>query len=205
MSGEIILVRHGRTALNAAGRLQGRVDEPLDAVGRDQARRVSSSLSTIIDEDTLVISSPLVRARATAEAFGRPVEIDERWIEMSYGVFDGVPQGDVAPEVWARWRSDLHFAPDGGESLSAVSTRVHAACDDLRNRALGRRIVVVSHVSPIKAAIAWALGIDSSTSWRMRLDTAGVTRLSVSRAGVALTSFNEVHHLAVDPEPRPDA
>lgn len=205
MSGEILLVRHGRTALNAEGRLQGRVDEPLDALGRDQAARLAKSLSSLIDADTLVVSSPLVRARATAESFGRPVEIDERWIEMSYGVFDGLPQGDVTPETWAQWRSDPHFAPDGGESLVAVTERVHAACDELRERALGRRIVVVSHVSPIKAAIAWALGTDSSTSWRMRLDTAAVTRLSVSRAGVALTSFNETYHLFVDPERRADA
>ena len=153
----------------------------------------------LIDDDTVVLSSPLARARATAEAFGRPVEIDERWIEMSYGVFDGLPQGDVSPEIWAKWRSDPHFAPEGGESLVAVSERVHEACEELRERAFGRRIVVVSHVSPIKAAIAWTLGTDSSTSWRMRLDTAAVTRLSVSRAGVALTSFNETHHLQVNP------
>lgn len=205
MSGEILLVRHGRTALNAAGRLQGRVDEPLDVLGRDQAARLSQSLSALIGDDTLVVSSPLVRARSTAEALGRPVEIDDRWIEMSYGVFDGLPQGDVGPEIWAEWRADPHFAPEGGESLSAVARRVEAACEELRERALGRRIVVVSHVSPIKAAIAWALGVDSSTSWRMRLDTAAVTRLSVSRGGVALTSFNETHHLHVDPERRPDA
>ena len=63
----------------------------------------------------------------------------------------------------------------------------------------GRRIVVVSHVSPIKAAIAWALGTDPSTSWRMHLDTAAVTRISVTSRGVALVSFNETHHLLADP------
>ena len=199
MAGEILLVRHGRTALNAAGRLQGRVDEPLDTVGRDQAERVARLLTPSIDDDTLVVSSPLVRARVTAECLGRAVEIDDRWVEMSYGVFDGLPQGDVAPEIWTTWRTDPSFAPEGGESLVEVAERVEAACDELREIALDRRVVVVSHVSPIKAAIAWALGTDSSSSWRMRLDTAAVTRLSVSRAGVALTSFNETHHLRVDP------
>ena len=199
MAGEILLVRHGRTALNAAGRLQGRVDEPLDAVGRDQAERVARLLTPSIDDDTLVVSSPLVRARVTAECLGRAVEIDDRWVEMSYGVFDGLPQGDVAPEIWTTWRTDPSFAPEGGESLVEVAERVEAACDELREIALDRRVVVVSHVSPIKAAIAWALGADSSSTWRMRLDTAAVTRLSVSRAGVALTSFNETHHLRVDP------
>jgi alpha-ribazole phosphatase len=200
MTGEIVLVRHGRTALNAAGRLQGHVDEPLDDVGREQARRLAARLVPLLDEDDVVISSPLVRARDTAAVLGREARVDERWIEMSYGVFDGVPQGDVAPEVWAQWRSDPHFAPDGGESLMAVTERVHRACDDLRDLAADRRVVVVSHVSPIKAAIAWALGTDPTTSWRMHLDTAAVTRISVTRRGVALVSFNETHHLATDPD-----
>ena len=199
MSGEIVLVRHGRTALNAAGRLQGRVDEPLDEVGRQQAQRLAARLVPLLGDDDLVISSPLVRARATAAALGRDADVDERWIEMSYGVFDGLPQGDVTPEVWAKWRSDPHFAPDGGESLAAVTERVHRACEELRDLASGRRVVVVSHVSPIKAAIAWALGTDESVSWRMHLDTAAVTRLSVTARGVALVSFNETHHLAADP------
>lgn len=200
MTGEIVLVRHGRTALNAVGRLQGHVDEPLDDVGREQARRVAARLLPVLGDDDLVISSPLVRARDTAAALERDTRIDERWIEMSYGVFDGVPQGDVAPEVWAQWRSDPHFAPDGGESLMAVTERVNRACDDLRDLAADRRIIVVSHVSPIKAAIAWALGTDPTTSWRMHLDTAAVTRISVTRRGVALVSFNETHHLATDPD-----
>lgn len=200
MTGEIVLVRHGRTALNAAGRLQGRVDEPLDALGLEQAMRVAARLKGMLSDGDLVVSSPLVRARATADAIGRSIEVDERWIEMSYGVFDGVPQADVAPDVWAAWRADPHFAPDGGESLAEVSERVHAACDELRDRARGRRIVVVSHVSPIKAAIAWALGTDPSTSWRMHLDTAAITRISISARGVALVSFNETHHLSVGTE-----
>lgn len=199
MSGEIVLVRHGRTALNAAGRLQGRVDEPLDEVGREQARRLAARLAPMLGDEDLVISSPLVRARDTASTLGREVFVDDQWIEMSYGVFDGVPQGDVSADVWSRWRTDPHFAPDGGESLAAVTERVHRACDDLRERAADRRIVIVSHVSPIKAAIAWALGTDPSTSWRMHLDTAAVTRISVSARGVALVSFNETHHLATDP------
>ena len=199
MSGEIVLVRHGRTALNAAGRLQGRVDEPLDEDGREQARRLAARLVPILGDDDLVVSSPLVRARDTAVTLGREVRIDDQWIEMSYGVFDGVPQGDVSPDVWSQWRSDPLFAPDGGESLAAVTERVHRACDELREQAVGRRIVVVSHVSPIKAAIAWALGTDPSTSWRMHLDTAAVTRISVTSRGVALVSFNETHHLLADP------
>ena len=79
--------------------------------------------------------------------------IDERWIELSYGVYEGVPHADVPSEVWRRWREDPAFVPEGGESLAALDARVRAACDDLAERARDRTVVVVSHVSPIKSAV----------------------------------------------------
>ena len=62
-----------------------------------------------------VISSPLARARDTAEALGTglPIEIDDRWIEVDYGEFDGTPLGAVPAEVWTRWRTDPDFRPPG--------------------------------------------------------------------------------------------
>lgn len=197
MNGQIILVRHGRTALNAQGRMQGRLDEPLDEVGLRQAEALGAYLSAELGPDDLIVSSPLQRARRTAAAIanGREVRVDERWIELAYGEFDGRLQSDIPTDTWNRWRSDDTFAPPGGESLVEVATRVVAACEHWRREAAGRRVVIVSHVSPIKAAIVWALGADTSLSWRMRLDTAAVSRLAVAADTTSLTSFNETHHL----------
>ena len=197
MTGQIILVRHGRTALNAQGRMQGRLDEPLDDVGRRQAASLGAYLSAELGPDDIVVSSPLQRARHTAEAIaaGREVIVDERWLELAYGEFDGRLQSDVPATTWAQWRNDDSFAPTGGESLQEVSSRVVDACAHWAALAAGRRIVVVSHVSPIKAAIVWALGADLALSWRMRLDTAAVSRLAVAGDSASLTSFNETHHL----------
>ena len=197
MSGQIILVRHGRTALNAQGRMQGRLDEPLDEVGLRQAAALGTYLSAELGSDDLIVSSPLQRAQRTAAAIanGREVRVDERWIELAYGEFDGRLQSDIPADTWNRWRSDDTFAPPGGESLVEVATRVVHACEHWRREAAGRRVVIVSHVSPIKAAIVWALGADTSLSWRMRLDTAAVSRLAVTADSTSLTSFNETHHL----------
>jgi probable phosphoglycerate mutase len=197
MSGQIVLVRHGRTALNAQGRMQGRLDEPLDEVGERQAAALAKYLSSELGPDDLVVSSPLQRAVRTAEmiANGREVRIDDRWIELAYGEFDGRHQSEIPADTWARWRRDDDFSPPGGESLRKVSERVVGACTELLDRAVGRRIVIVSHVSPIKAAIVWALGANSSLSWRMRLDTAAVSRIAVAGEATSLTSFNETHHL----------
>jgi len=192
----LIIVRHGRTAYNAQGLLQGRVDNPLDAVGEEQAKAVGKYLAPVLESGAIVISSPLLRARSTAgvlaDRAGLEVVIDERWIELSYGVYDGVPQNEVPADVWTRWRSDPHFAPESGETMAAVQERVTAACEDLFVSLEGRTAIVVSHVSPIKSAVAWALGVDVGVSWRTQLDTASISRITLTPRGPVLRSFNEL-------------
>ncbi|HUP86685.1 MAG TPA: histidine phosphatase family protein [Acidimicrobiales bacterium] len=192
----LILVRHGQTAVNAEGRLQGRIDVPLTDVGRRQAEAASSRLP---DDVARVVTSPLLRARQTADAFGLdasvPVDVDERWIELDYGEWDGRPLQSLASAGWDAWRADPAYAPPGGESLVAVAARVRSACDDLAEEARESTIVVVSHVSPIKAAVAWALDVGPSTSWRMFLDVAAICRIAVGATGPSLTSYNSVAHL----------
>ena len=196
MSGSIIIVRHGRTEFNATGRLQGRTDNPLDEVGLAQAEAVAAYLQPELLSDTLFVCSPVLRARQTATAIvdrvGSFFDIDERWIELDYGSYEGLRQAEVPANVWREWRSDSDFAAPQGESLNQVQERVAQACDDLAQRLDGRTAVVVSHVSPIKSAVAWALGVDVSVGWKTQLVTASITRISVSANGAALTSFNEV-------------
>jgi alpha-ribazole phosphatase len=186
----LILIRHGRTALNATGRLQGRIDEPLDDVGYLQAKAVAERVGPV-DE---LIASPLLRAQQTADAFGVPYTLDERWIELAYGVYDGIPTSDVPSEVWRNWREDPNFEPAGGESLAHLDVRVRAACEELSERARDRSIAVVSHVSPIKAAVGWALGAGIEMSWRSHLSQASITRVDVRRNGPILITFNETPH-----------
>ena len=126
---------------------------------------------------------------------GTEVEIDERWIELDYGEFDGVPLVDIPPATWASWRKDPTFCPPGGESLVQLGVRVRESLEELAADALTRDIVVVSHVSPIKAAVVWALGVSEDVTWRMFLAPASITRIAVQR-GPVLQTFNETAHLA---------
>jgi broad specificity phosphatase PhoE len=205
----IVLVRHGRTDHNAAGLLLGRLDPPLDELGERQAAAVVPALADL--REPRVVTSPLARARATAaalhEGLGAPVTIDERWTELDYGEWDGRPLADVPPTTWRSWRSDTGFRPPGGETLAELGLRVRAAMAELAAgaEAEGRDIVVVSHVSPIKAAVAWALGAGDELTWRLFLAPASITRI---RAGGApsLHGFNEVGHLrALGPSTGPPA
>ncbi len=184
----LLLVRHGRTDANAQGLLLGRLDPPLSEEGRQQA----AALKAKIPDGARVIASPLLRTRQTAEAFGLPVEIDERWIELDYGELDGLPLRDVPAELWREWRADPAFAPPGGESLAALGVRVRAACTDLVDEIGERDVVVVSHVSPIKAAIAWALGAGDDLSWRLFVQVASIARIGADQWGTTLRSFNEL-------------
>ncbi len=191
----IAFARHGQTAVNAGGRLQGRLDEPLSEVGAAQARALADAFAS--EPVTRVVTSPLLRARDSAAAIaarhGLAVEIDERLIELDYGAWDGVRLADVAREDWAAWRADPAFAPPDGESLVAVTARVASFCADVLGDDL---VVAVSHVSPIKAAVCTALGIDERATWRMQLSLASVTRVGARPDGSAyLLSYNETTHL----------
>ena len=188
----LIVVRHGRTTANREGRLLGRLDVDLDDHGRRQADAVAAAVGPV----DRVITSPLARTRQTAEAWGVDVEVDERWIELDYGEFDGVPMRDIDGDVWARWRSDAHFAPPRGESLATLGERVRSACDELLDAAVDQDVVVVTHVSPIKAAAAWALGVGDDVAWRRYVAPASVMRIGATARGASLHAFNIVGHLA---------
>lgn len=208
----LIVARHGRTAANAAGLLLGRADPPLDQTGRAQAKALAAALEPL-PQPWRIIASPLARTRATAEAIAEgtardvEIELDERWIELDYGELDGQPVGDVPGDTWRRWREDLDFVPAGGESMRALGERVRAACRELQERACDEgdaagTTIVVSHVSPIKAAVAWALDGGDELTWRLYVAPASRTHIRLGSRGVALTGFNLVDHLAALHSPR---
>lgn len=192
----LVLVRHGRTAHNASRRLLGRLDVPLDELGRRQAKALGEV--PLLRQAARVISSPLARAAETAAALGPPVTVDERWTEIDYGTYDGAELESV-PDLWREWGEDVEFCPGGGESLAALGARVRQACDDLWAEAAERDVVVVTHVSPIKAGVAWSLGAGDECTWRMFVDVASVStigparRSSGGRVRPVLRTFNESH------------
>jgi broad specificity phosphatase PhoE len=194
----LILVRHGESEANAQGLLLGRTDAPLTEKGRAQAIAVRPLLTDPVRQ---LRSSPLGRARDTAALLqtDRAVEIDERWVEVDYGAYECQPLREVPADVWREWRADPTFRPPDGETLAEVDARVGAACaelfgtDGVGARAPDGDVVVVSHVTPIKAAVAWALGSDASLSWRLYLKTGSVTRIAWgNNGGPVLHGFNEV-------------
>jgi probable phosphoglycerate mutase len=190
----ILFVRHGETAVNVRGAALGRADPPLTERGEAQAVALGAALRAAGVER--IRSSPLQRAVQTATAIadvvGRPVEIDDRLVELDYGEWDEKHWSELPADAVARWRDDPTFAPPGGESLGAVSARVASFCEEL---AEGPTTIAVSHVSPIKAAVTWALGVSDDRAWRMFLGLASITRVTSRDGAPSLLSFNETQHL----------
>jgi broad specificity phosphatase PhoE len=193
----LILVRHGQTDANARGLLLGRSDPPLTEAGRRQA----VALAAALPRPDRIVSSPLTRARHTAAVLAgaapgvtdaEDVQVDQRWIEMDYGDLDGSPPTALDERAWQAWRADPEFVPAGGESVAAVSARVREACEELASDAARGDVMVVSHVSPIKAAVAWALGVGDEVAWRMYVADAAVCRIDTRGPTPMLVSFNDV-------------
>jgi probable phosphoglycerate mutase len=149
----IYLVRHGQTEFNRERRIQGHVDSQLTDLGVRQAKAVGRLLRDLIREPEgwRIVSSPLGRARATAEIIagilkGPQVELDDRLKEMSWGSHDGRLRAELEaehPETFGKtgWAFD---APTDGESYDDVAARVGAWLAELPPEP-ERRIVAVSH------------------------------------------------------------
>lgn len=137
----LYLLRHGRTALNADGKLRGRIDVPLDDVGIIEAER----LGVLFERSNLgcVISSPLARAVQTASAVavrhGLEVDVDEGLADRDWGPWAGELEADVT-----RRFGSLDAAP-GAEALESFVQRITRAVTRIIKAASGRAIVAVAH------------------------------------------------------------
>ena len=164
----ILFIRHGRTDWNAARRIQGRTDIPLSADGRaEQAeRQVPPTFAA-----ARCLSSPLARARETAELIGSPEpEIAPALIEMDFGDWEGRTHAELIthdPEAMrAAEARGLDMRPPGGESPREVMDRIVG----LLTTRDDERIVAVTHKGVIRAGFAAALGWDMTDDLPFRVD-----------------------------------
>jgi broad specificity phosphatase PhoE len=137
----VYLARHGRTALNADGRLRGLSDPPLDDVGQAEAARLAEELAGY--SPAVVISSPLQRAVVTAEVIAAAAHVravvDQRLGDRDYGPWTGQPRAQVEQRF-----GSIDAAP-GVEPAAAVAARALAAFTELTSEYPPGPVVMVSH------------------------------------------------------------
>ncbi|MGH3857803.1 MAG: histidine phosphatase family protein, partial [Pseudonocardiaceae bacterium] len=156
------------------------------------------------DSVTAVISSPLLRARRTAtlvaDALGMPLTVHDGLIETDFGAWEGLTFAEASardPELHTRWLTDTSVVPPGGESMEAVHRRVRRVRDQLIAEHGAATLVVVSHVTPIKALLRMALDAGPSVLHRLHLDIASLSVAEFYPDGPATVSLvNDTGHLA---------
>jgi broad specificity phosphatase PhoE len=182
---EVVLVRHGETEWSRAGRHTSSTDLPLTEAGEGQARELRSALAG--RAFALVLSSPLIRARSTAElaGFDNP-QLDDDLRELAYGDYEGRTTADIRLEVpgWTVWTGIL----PGGETLAAAAARADRVIDRIRATDGDALVFGHGHLSRILAA-RWC-GQPPGMGAHLLLDAASISVLSYERATPAIRSWN---------------
>lgn len=204
----LYLVRHGATANNRAKppRLQGRrTDPPLSEEGLAQARQTGRFLAdSPLDA---VFSSPLRRARQTAEAIaeahGLAVEAVDDLIEVDVGDWEGRAWEEIErtdPEAYRGFMTDATVHPYlGGENLVTVLERAKPAFERLMEENQGRRIVAVAHNVVNRAYLTELVGIPLARYRSIPQDNCGLNLLRYRRGRVKAVTINGVFHLHEEP------
>ena len=202
-----VLLRHGQTALSVEKRFSGSGADPvLTETGRAQANAAARRLAHDASDAPYgaVYASPLRRAGETAAivaaALGLPVRSEPRLAETDFGEWDGYTFAEVKAEWPAdldAWLADASVAPPGGESFVATMARVQEARADITDAHAGERVLLVSHVTPIKSLIREALDAAPSVLYRLHLDLACVTEIDWYADDAAVVRrLNDTCHLA---------
>jgi probable phosphoglycerate mutase len=176
----VVLIRHGRTAWNAEGRIQGHTDIPLSAAGREALSgcRVPARFGHFRWH-----ASPLARAVETAGLLGaKELTIDARLVELRWGEWEGSTKPDIRErhgEAFAENEArGLDFRPPGGESPRELRARLEEWLTDVC--AAGAPVVAVTHKGVIQMALALATGWDLVSRAPVRLDWGCAQHFSVA-------------------------
>lgn len=209
MTRRLLLVRHGVTDWNREGRFQGHQDPGLSDEGVTEARLLAERLVATWGDDPLrIVSSPLARARRSAELIaealtdaGRQVvlETDARLIEVGQGEWEGRTHAELLvadAERYAAWRhSNSDRQPPGAEPLADVLARV-AACLDELTPVDGGSTCLVSHGGTLRLLTRLVLDLPPRRAWALDLDNASLSVLTQSGdAPWRLERWNDALHL----------
>ncbi|MBT3941491.1 MAG: histidine phosphatase family protein [Chloroflexi bacterium] len=195
----LILVRHGETDWNVAGRAQGHLDEPLNERGLAQARLSGQFLRDNFDVKT-TWSSDLSRCATTAEGIGVPVQLAQSIREISFGDWEGKKWDEISRvDPVGRERlsaGDPGFRPPGGESMSDVVVRARRFVDETGLLKIDGDVAVVGHGGSLKCLMVVLLGLPESALGRFHFSNCGVSVVGAGNGPGTLLSFNQTAHLA---------
>jgi probable phosphoglycerate mutase len=209
-STRLCIVRHGETAWNAEGRVQGQLDVPLSETGLAQARAVAAVLAG--ESFSAIYASDLTRVRQTAQPIaarlGLEVRLDARLRERHYGDFQGMTYAEAKvriPEGYARFKTkDLEYDFGSGESLARFNERSLAAIFSLLEKHPGENLLVFTHGGVLEMVYRRATGRGLSTPRDFEIPNAALNRVEIGPSQWKLWCWADVSHLSVALDDLPD-
>jgi probable phosphoglycerate mutase len=202
MATRVILVRHGQTAWNRVERFRGRADVPLDETGLAQARATAERVARQWTP-TAVYTSPLGRARKTAEVIaaplGLPVQPDDGLLDIDYGEWQGLTTEEVRlrwPEALTAWfAAPQTTRVPAGETLKAVRSRAVRSLGRITSDHEGQTVCVVAHHVVNRLILLEVLGLRNERFWHIRQDTCAINVFEAQAGDFTLVSLNDTCHL----------
>jgi broad specificity phosphatase PhoE len=200
MGPQLLVIRHGQTEWSVAGRHTGRTDVPLTEVGRAEAVDAARTLAGW--HVVRAYTSPLGRARTTAEIVGLPCQltVDEQLLEWDYGVFEGVTTAEARHTIpeWSVWS----HAMAGGESLAELGARADRFIERALAESPSGNVAVFSHGHLLAVLIARWCQLDPVEGRRFYLATATVSLLGWHREDRVIRALNHRAGEVLDPPSR---
>jgi len=198
----LVLVRHGRTVWNKKERSRRRTDLPLDEVGLRQAEVVARCLAEG-NRPKAIYTSPLQRARQTAEAISRQANLvvhpHPGLLDLDYGALSGLSLAEAEqsfPSLYRSWLDAPHTVQfPQGESLGDVRTRAMELVQTLVRDCPDAQIILVSHVVVCRVLFCALLDVGLDHFWRFRVDPASISVFELSQGRATLSMANDVCHL----------
>jgi broad specificity phosphatase PhoE len=181
---EVWLLRHAETEWSRDGRHTGRTDVPLTEAGRERARALRGRLAT--RTFALVLSSPLSRARETAQLAGLEPQLRDDLLEFDYGEYEGITTAEIRERRpgWDLWRD----GSPGGETADQVGARVDRVIDEAL--AADGDVALVAHGHVLRVLAARWVQQPAPFGGRLALDTGAVSVLGFEREVRVIRRWN---------------
>ncbi len=203
--GQIIFLRHGQAKNNTERVLSGRTPGvPLTDKGITQAQQTAELLEHM--NISAIYSSPIQRAKHTAEIVGKhnsiDVEIDDRLIELDMGKFTGVPYDEIFSShgnVFMKfYNGELEIAHNGVETFADVKKRVTSIVEEVIEKHSDENVVLVTHMDPIKAMLSTVVNLSPTNLFELIIANASLNLFREKDRKFSLTGVNVMHPTRFD-------
>ena len=198
--GSIIFLRHGQAKNNTERILAGRTPGvPLTEEGVDQSEKAAKFLEEM--NITAIYSSPIERAKNTAEIVGKhnsiDVRIDDRLIELDMGKFTGKPYDEIFSShgnVFMKfYRGELEIAHNGVETFEEVKKRIRDMVDHVIDNHPDENVVLVTHMDPIKAMLSTVVSFSPENLYELIIPNASLNIFREYKRKFSISGINVMH------------